>query len=401
VRESRGSLSMVGMHGGEWFGTAAGEAVRHATVVLGDPRHVGAIPPGVTARRENLGAPLSDGLERAGALMDAGEQVCIVVSGDPGFFGLARVAAARFGEALRVYPAPSSVSLAFARAGTNWDDAVVVSAHGRDSAGVDRAVQAVVRHPKVAVMTAPADPPQRLGRALVDAGCGHRRVLVASRLAEEQESVWEGDLAGLAEGRFDGLSVVVFVAPSQHAEGGEPTLEWGLPEECFEHRAGMITKSEVRAVALGKLALPRAGVLWDVGAGSGSVSAECCRLAPGLRVFAVERDSEDAERARRNLDGMPATVVEGEAPAALGSLPDPDRVFVGGGGEAVLDDVIARLRPGGTVVATYAVLERAVQAAGRLGNLVQLSVSRGVPAGEGGPLRLQAENPVFVCWGSP
>jgi precorrin-6Y C5,15-methyltransferase (decarboxylating) len=161
----------------------------------------------------------------------------------------------------------------------------------------------------------------------------------------------------------------------------------------------MITKAEVRAVALGKLGVPEAGVMWDVGAGSGSVAAECARLAPGLRVFAVERRPDDVERMRANLAGTAVTVVAGDAPAALASLPDPDRVFVGGGGVAVLDAAMARLRPGGTVVATYAALDRAAAGAARLGHVVQIAVNRGVPVGEDGALRLAADNPVFVCWG--
>jgi len=391
---------MVGLHGGEWFGRAAGEAIRHATVVLGDARHLEQLPDVVGGRPEVMPTSPGEALDRAGAFLDAGQQVCIVVSGDPGFFGLARLAAARFGDRLRVYPAPSSVSLAFARAGTNWDDAVVVSAHGRD-AGISRAAEAVLRNAKVAVMTSPADPPQQLGRALLESGCGPRTVLVTSHLGQHEEKVWEGDVAGLANGCFDGLSVVVCVAPEARSGPGGPGIGWGLPETSFDHRAGMITKSEVRAVALGKLCLPAAGVLWDVGAGSGSVSAECCSLAPGLRVYAVERNPDDAARARRNLEATAATVVEGAAPAALGGLPDPDRAFVGGGGTAVLDEVLRRTKPGGTVVASYATLERAAYAGDRLGNLVQVSVGRGVRAGDGGPLRLQAENPVFVCWGNP
>ena len=431
MHEPGASISLVGLHGGEWFGREAGDALHGATVVIGDSRHLAAVPADVKGRREELQPPLDQMLDHAGRLFDAGERVCIVVSGDPGFFGLARLAGARFGRALRIHPAPPSVSLAFARAGVIWDDAAVVSAHGRDSSGTDRAAEAALRHPKVAVLTSPSDPPEQLGRMLRDAGCGARRVIVASRLGELDESVWEGDIAGLADGRFDGLSVVLLLAPPANAAGtafghaagtafghaagtafghaagtafghaaGDPGISWGLDEDLFEHRAGMITKAEVRAVALGKLGLPAAGVLWDVGAGSGSVSAECCRLAPGLRVFAVERRHEDAERARRNLEATQATVVEGEAPEVLSGLPDPDRVFIGGGGEKVLEEAINRLRRGGGIVATYAVLERAVRAGDRLGNLIQLSVARGVPSVEGGPLRLQAENPVFICWGS-
>ena len=392
-----GRITMVGMHGGSWFGPAAGEAVSSATVVIGDSRHLDSLPTSVTATRNRMPAAPGDALDLADTHVRSGESVCLLVSGDPGFFGLARLAAARFGRALRIHPAPSAVSLAFARAGTNWDDAVVVSAHGRDA---DAAVSAVRDNAKVAVLTSPAQPPEEIGRLLLEAGCGPRTVRVASRLGERDESWWEGDVTGVTAGRFDGLSVTLFLSPDAGTSGG-PGLAWGLPETGFEHRAGMITKAEVRAVALGKLALPAAGVIWDVGAGSGSVSLECCRLAPGLQVFAVERNGGDADRARRNLEGTAAHVVCGEAPAALDGIPEPDRVFVGGGGEAVLDEVIRRVKPGGTIVATYATLERAAHAAERLGNVVQVSVGRGVRAGPGGPFRLEAENPVFVCWGTP
>jgi precorrin-6Y C5,15-methyltransferase (decarboxylating) len=139
--------------------------------------------------------------------------------------------------------------------------------------------------------------------------------------------------------------------------------------------------------------------VWDIGAGSGSIAAECARLAPGLRVFAVERRPDDVERLRNNLATTGAVVVAGEAPAALRGLPDPDRVFVGGGGLDALNVALGRLRPGGTVVATYAAIDRAAAAGARLGHLVQVAVSRGVPIGPGPALRLAADNPVFVCWG--
>ena len=156
----------------------------------------------------------------------------------------------------------------------------------------------------------------------------------------------------------------------------------------------------MRAVALGKLALPRGGVVWDVGAGSGSVAIEIAAIAPWLRVVAVERRADDVRRIEGNAHAHGATleVVHGEAPGALDALPDPDRVFVGGGGIDVLDAALARLRTGGAVVANYALLDRAVMAWERLGNIVEISVSRGVAIGDHG-VRLAAENPVFVCWG--
>jgi precorrin-6Y C5,15-methyltransferase (decarboxylating) len=343
-----------------------------------------------------LSSPLDAVLDDVAGRRDTGEKVCLVVSGDPGFFGLARLARARLGPSgLSVHPAPSAVALTFARAGLPWDDATVVSAHGRP---LEPAVDAVLHHPKVAVLASPDHPPESLGRALLAAGCGRRAVVVAARLSEPDEDLWTGDLDGLAGGRFDALSVVLCLAPEPGDDSGPPWA-WGRPDHTYQHRDGLITKAEVRAVALGKLRLPAAGVLWDVGAGSGSVAAECARLSPGLRVFAIERRPDDVRRLLTNLAGTGATVVEGNAPGVLAGLPDPDRVFVGGGGLAVLDTVLSRVRPGGTVVATYAALDRAATAAPKLGHLVQVAVSRGVAIGADGAVRLAADNPVFVCWG--
>jgi precorrin-6Y C5,15-methyltransferase (decarboxylating) len=380
----------VGGPGG--LGKDAARALEGADLVVGATRHLDALAP--TARRRLVvGGDL-------GAVLDAVDaergRVCVLASGDPGFFGIVRALAARFGpEALEVHPAPSSVALAFARLGLPWDDAVVVSAHGRSLA---EAATRAATVSKAAVLTSPEASPQALGAALVALGARHHRVVVASRLGDGDETVSDTDLAGLAGAEWDPRSVVVLLDGPPVATA--PVLAWGLPDGGFAHRQGMLTKAEVRAVALGKLALPPAGVLWDVGAGSGSVAVECARLAPALRVVAVERDAADAARIRANTaaHGVAVEVVEDEAPACLRRLPAPDRAFVGGGGLTVLDAVLARLAPGGRVVATYAAVDRAAAAAGRLGRLVQVAVSRGEHL-PGGGLRLAAENPVFVVWG--
>jgi precorrin-6Y C5,15-methyltransferase (decarboxylating) len=194
----------------------------------------------------------------------------------------------------------------------------------------------------------------------------------------------------------DGVAPAAAVAWSAGSGAGS----FGRDEAEFEHRDGMITKAEVRAIVLARLALPPSGVLWDVGAGSGSIAIEAAQLAPGMTVFAVERNADDAARIRANADrhGVVVEVVEGEAPGALAELGSPHRAFVGGGGLEVLDAVRARLLPGGRVVATYATLERALGAADRLGHLVQVSVNRGGRLPDGS-LRLVALDPVFVCWG--
>ncbi|HEY3140758.1 MAG TPA: precorrin-6y C5,15-methyltransferase (decarboxylating) subunit CbiE [Acidimicrobiales bacterium] len=390
-------VDVVGLHGGQWFGRDAEAALRGADVLIGHARQLAALPPDLPGEPVELWGDLDEVLGFAAKRRDDGERACILAAGDPGFFGLVRLAAIWLGEAgLRVHPAPSSIALAFARIGCNWDDAVIASAHGRP---LEHAVAAVLAHPKVAVLVSKDQPPQMLGQALLDAGCGDRVVDLCSQLGEAEETVTRLDLAGLAAGGFDPLSVVLLRVPDAVGQDAGMGLAWGGPDADFAHRAGMITKAEVRAVALGKLALPPVGVLWDVGAGSGSVAIEASRMAPGLRVFAIEARADDAARLRDNARGTRVAIVEARAPEALADLPDPDRVFVGGGGLEVLDAVLARLRPDGVVVATYATVATAVAAADRLGDLVQLQVSRGRPIGPDDALRLEAENPVFVCWG--
>lgn len=410
-----GHIAVVGVLGGVPYGPEAARALATADVVVGSPRQLdeATVPPGAEA------VPLRGGLDAVLALVGeraaAGARVCVLASGDPGFFGIVRALGARVGpERLAVHPAPSSVALAFARLGVPWDDAVVVSAHGRPLVDAVGAILGGQDAParKVAVLTAPDTPAEALGRALVDAGCPPRRVAVASHLGGDRERVVRTDLAGLAAGSFDPMSVVVLVAEGAEVAGAPlvvsgaagrphlPDLAFGRPEDAFDHRDGMITKAEVRAVALSKLALPATGVLWDVGAGSGSVGIEAARLAPGLRVVAVERAPDQAARVRANAAalGVEVTVVAGAAPAALAGLPAPDRGFVGGGGIDVLDAVRARVGDRGVVAATYTVVERALAARDRLGAMVQLSVARASPIGDLG-VRLAPENPVFVCWG--
>ena len=373
------------------LGTRPAAPLGRPNLLAGSTRLLEALaPPGT--RTVTIGADLGPVLS---AVAGEAGSVCVLASGDPGFFGVVRVLAERFGPgALEVHPAPSSVAVAFARLGLPWDDAVVVSAHGRPLA---EAARRAVRRTKAAVLVSPEAPPEALAKELLALGATPDRVAVCSRLGEEDERVDEVTLSGLADGTWDPRSVVVLVSGS--GVGLEPVLSWGAPDSAFTHRRGMVTKAEVRAVALGKLGVPPTGVVWDVGAGSGSVAVECAALAPGLRVIAVERRPDDAERVPANAAaaGVAVEVVQGSAPEALAGLPDPDRAFVGGGGLEVLDAVLARLRPDGAVVATYATIDRAAEAYRRLGNLVQLSVARAQPVPAG--VRLAAENPVFVAWG--
>jgi precorrin-6Y C5,15-methyltransferase (decarboxylating) len=411
-----GTVVVVGIDGDrlDRLSPEARAAVGSADVLVGGRRHLAtwrgwAPSSGPAPVTIEIGADVDQlAREVRRRAVDAGERVCVLASGDPGFFGITRALGRTVDRrSLRVLPAVSSVSAAFAELGLPWDDAAVVSAHGRALA---EAVGAIRGWHKVAVLTSPESPPEAIGKALLDAGVAFDLVAVCSRLGSAGEQVTEIDLLGLAAGSWDPLSVLVLVGPgglpmvgwgtAAAASDDAAVLAWGLPDSAFAHRAGMITKAEVRSVVLGKLALPATGVLWDVGAGSGSVAIESSLARPGLTVLAVEESADAAAQISANVAALGAGVhvVPGHAPEVLEGLPAPDRAFVGGGGAPALRAVVDRLRPGGRVVATFAALDRAAAAAELLGNLVQIAVAQGERFPDGG-WHLAARNPVFVAWG--
>jgi cobalt-precorrin 5A hydrolase/precorrin-3B C17-methyltransferase len=385
-------VHVVGLLGGRPVGDAAHVALAAATLVAGGRDQLAAVAdllkPGTAT------AVVGAGLGALDALAAHDGPACVLASGDPGFHGIGRALAARLGpERVVVHPAPSSVALAFARVGLPWDRAVVASCHAGGSA---RAAAEVAGAPCAAVLCGPVAPPEEVGAALVALGAHPGTVVVATRLGEPGEEVHRLDgVAALAAGRFDHRSVVVLAheAPAGVAPSAAAT---GRPVDAFAHRRGMITKPEVRSVVLGRLDLPERGVLWDVGAGSGSVGLEAALAAPGLRVVAIERDQAIVTNAA--VLGAVVEVVVGDAPAALAGLPVPDRVFVGGGGVNALDACLAAARPGARVVATYAAVDRALAARARLGSLAQVSVDVAADLPDGG-IRFVADNPVFVAWG--
>ncbi|MER5507429.1 precorrin-6y C5,15-methyltransferase (decarboxylating) subunit CbiE [Streptomyces sp. NPDC002766] len=379
-----------------------------AGLVVGGRRHLAAAPVPPDAEQVVLG-PLAPALDVVERHLDKGGRVVVLASGDPGFFGIVRVLAERFGSGrLDVRPGVSSVAAAFARAGLTWDDAVVVSAHGR---ALRTAVNVCRARPKVAVLTGPGSGPAELGAALR----GSARVLVvASALGSGAERV-ERVTPAEAAGRDWGPDVsVVLCLDETRATGGVRTIAgapagpelWALDEGAFTHRDSMITKFEVRALALARLG-PRLGdLVWDVGAGSGSVAVECARF--GAAVTAVEKSPDGVERIRANAaaHGVDVEVVHGAAPDALSGLDDPDAVFVGGGG-AALPAVVAACarRARRTVVVAVAALDRvpaareALTGAGFDCDGVLLQSSRLAPL-PGDVTRLAATNPVFLLWGT-
>src|SRR3569833_1115150 len=360
--------------------------------VAGGRRHLEAVRPPAHVRQVVMG-DVAAALDQVGAAGDA----VVLASGDPGFFGFVLALRDR-GLTPEVLPAVSSVAGAFARIGLPWDDAVVVSAHGRDPRTAVNACRAM---PKTAVFTAPAYGPAALG---ADLAGWDVTLHVAERLGGPGERVTRCTPAEAAARSWEDPNVVLAAradagaAARTHNQVAAPPRAW--TGDAYRHRAGMITKWEARAVAVARLRPTLGMLVWDVGAGSGSVGAECA--AHHAAVSAGERDPDACDLIRRNAGPASVRVVRGSAPEAFDGLPDPDAAFVGGGGLDALAGVLAR-RPE-TVVAPYAAVDRAALArraladAGYSAEGVQLSASR-FAALPGGSFRLAAQNPVFLLAG--
>jgi precorrin-6Y C5,15-methyltransferase (decarboxylating) len=358
-------------------------------------------------RPEQIYGPLA-------AALAAGLPAVLIASGDPLWFGIGRLLLQRFPAAqLRFHPAPSSLQLAFARLGRPWQDASWISLHGRDPEPLAAALQK--RPAALAVLTDPS----RGGAEEV------RRILAASgleaayafwlceRLGHPEERVQRLDPEVLLPPDCDPLHLVLLIAepPAPPADPAALPL-FGLDDGLFlqhDDRPGLMTKREVRIQLLADLELPEAGVLWDIGAGVGSVGLEALRLRPGLRLWALEARGGSAALIAANAQRLgvePAGIREGRAPEALAQLPDPDRVLIGGGGReraAVLAAVLQRLRPGGVVVIPLATLEALAESrplleqAGCQVALAQHQAWRGAPLADG--TRLAPLNPVLVLKG--
>jgi len=353
-------VTVVGVGADGWAGLAPASraAVEGAEVLLGGKRHLDLMPAGTApaALREPWPSPLLPSLP---ALLEryAGRRVVVLASGDPFVSGIGTTLVDLLGaEAVTALPAVSSVALARARLGWAAESCDVVSVVGRD---LDVLRRHLTPGRRLLVLSADGGTPAEVAALLVASGCGGSRLEVLSDLGARTEAR-TGTTADAWTGPAPSLNVVaveVRVDPGARAFAAVP----GLPDEAFEHD-GQLTKRDLRALALSRLAPAPGQLLWDVGAGAGSVGIEWARTDPRCRTVAVERSPERAARVARNAArlGVPSVrVVTGSAPAALAALPDPDAVFVGGGATepGALEAAWQRLGPGGRLVVHAVTLE--------------------------------------------
>lgn len=394
-------ITVVGVGIGGQLTSQAREAIAGAELLIGGTRLLEQVTDGPASGRASAGAcerfDLTGRMGEVRPLLAANaDRRCVVLaSGDPLFFGIGGFLCRHF-PAITVISAPSSVAEAFARVGLAWEDAEVLSGHGRAMPDVAAALD---RSGKVAVLTDATNTPAAIGRLLGDRDGD---AWVCERLGED-EQVRKVPLRELATVEADPLNVVVLVSPKRP----RPTIPH-TSDDDFEKKVpkkGLITKREVRTLSLAALGVRPGDVCWDIGAGSGSVAIEMALLGAS-RVCAVEKNDDGCGLIRLNVAAFATPqveVVHAKAPEGLDALPDPDRVFVGGSGGnmgALVQLLLGRLRLGGRLVVNAVTIENladcvsALKTAGATWSLIHVSVCRSSPILD--LTRFEALNPVWI-----
>jgi precorrin-6B C5,15-methyltransferase / cobalt-precorrin-6B C5,C15-methyltransferase len=355
-------LVVVGI-GHDGPGGLAPEALEHiarARVLAGGQRHL-AFFPDWQGEKLLIKTDLPGVLQKLKGCYRQ-QKTVVLASGDPLFYGIGHLLLQMFPkDDVLFLPHVSSVQLAFARIKESWHDACVVSLHGRPL----QTLLSPLRHSaaKIAVLTDATNHPAAMARLLMDHGYTHYTLWVCEDLDGPGERVTQWTPQSIQQQTFSPLNVTVLLRCPREAHPSPALPLLGIPEEAIAHRQGMITKREMRLLALCYLELHPGDVLWDVGAGSGSVSLEAARLSAALDIFAIERDRQAWQQVETNVHAFALSNVHpvlGEAPEAFSTLPDPHAIFVGGSGgrlAELLPAAVARLQPGGRLVMHCITLE--------------------------------------------
>ena len=373
----------IGEDGFKGLGRNARHALLRASRIIGGQRQLDLLPVCISGERQLWPSPFS--LEPL--LARRGEPVCVLASGDPMFFGVGASLARQVpADEMLILPAPSSCSLAAARMGWPLQDVVTLSVVARPLAALNAQLFSGVR---LLVLSNDGQSPATIAALLRERGFGQSRLTVLEHLG------------GAAERRIDGvandwndplIADLNLIAIECIAEPNTPRLSRlaGLPDSAFRHD-GQLTKRDVRAITLARLAPVPGELLWDVGAGSGSIGIEWMRAHPTCRTLAIEADEGRQLLIEHNRDalGVPGLqLIRGSAPQALTGLERPDAIFIGGGvtREGVLDTCWAQLKPGGRLIANAVTLQSEMTLMAWRerygGELTRIHIAQAQPLGE-------------------
>jgi precorrin-6Y C5,15-methyltransferase (decarboxylating) len=337
--------------------TAQARKVLEAADMLLGPESCAPLLPAALAKRLDATASLEELCEKIEAAGD--RRIVVLASGDPLFYGTARYVCSKLGkDRFEVVPHVSSMQLAFARVKESWEEAFLANLSGQS---IERVVDKIRSSETVGLFTSEQWPPAAVAQALLDEGIDYFQAYVCENLGSPDERVTQGSLADIAKDSFGPLNVMILVRKARVADkpGHVGTRLFGNPDECFlqsRPKRGLLTPAEVRSMALAELGLHAKSVVWDVGAGSGSVGLEAARIARDGVVHAIEMDPDDHQLITENAKRFGVTnlqAVLGKAPEAWAGLPDPDAIYVGGSGRHVtmlVEEAWKRLKPDGRLV---------------------------------------------------
>ena len=378
------SIVGIGEDGVEGLSPVARGLIGAAEIVFGGRRHLGLAAPLIRGAARPWPTPFAGAADEV--FGHRGRQICVLASGDPFLHGVGAVLARRIdAREMIVVPAPSAFSLAAARLGWSLPDTVLLSVHGRTLDLVRPHLQPGAR---ILTLTSDGEGPGALARLLAESGFGGSRLTVLEALGGPREQIRSTHATAFDLRDVDALNIVaidVDAAPDARVLARTA----GLADALFEHD-GQITKREIRALTLSSLAPRNGELLWDIGAGSGSVAIEWMLADVTMRAIAVERREDRAARMRRNAAafGVPGLeIIEAAAPDALAGLPTPDAIFVGGGAgdPAVLDAAARALRPRGRLVVNAVTVKTEAALLARHatlgGELSRIAISRAGPIG--------------------
>jgi precorrin-6Y C5,15-methyltransferase (decarboxylating) len=397
----------IGDDGLDGVVSPARQLIEQAQLVIGAEATLAQLPH-LSADKLVVGNNLDQVIDRLSR--PGNERVVVLASGDPLFYGVARYLCDKLGKArFEVVPHVSSMQLAFARVKESWEEAFLTNLASRP---LDQAIEKIRIATKVGLFTTDESPPRAVARALLDRRIDYFSAYICENLGSPDERVTQGELSEIAAQDFSPLNVMILVrrpnVPDRPSEAIGRRL-FGNPDEAFlqsKPKQGLLTPSEVRSMALAEMDLGPTSLVWDVGAGSGSVAIEAAQIAAGGAVYAVEMDAEDYQLIIANAERFGVanlTGVLGKAPEAWKDLPDPDAIFVGGSGREishVVELAYARLRPGGRLVASVGSLEslsavhQALERAAKDVNVWMLNIARGTHQLE--RVRFEALNPTFL-----
>jgi len=376
--------------------------IRAADILCGGERHL-AFFPEVKAEKWVIKDNLPELIERLRVEREK-KHIVILASGDPNFYGIGGYLNTRLPkDLLEIFPNLTTVQIAFARLRESWQDVGMVSVHGRP---LDSLLNVVLSYPKVAILTDPNHSPSVIARFLLGHEIPDCRAVVCEHLGGSTERITETRLSLLPGQEFSPLNLLIIF---QEMKTKFP-VRFGLPDSDLAHRDGQITKQEYRAIGLMKMGLTSTSVVWDIGAGSGSVSVEAALLASAGVVYAVEKDPEAIELIKKNLTRFSVTNVKlahAYAPQGLAELAAPDAVFIGGSGgksREILLLVHQRLKPRGRVVIHAITLETLTEALSIFKELgwhyeaTQVSVGR--LEGLGKKTFFHPLNPIYIIVGA-